>query len=259
MASLHVVLHRPIYPRNVGMCARAMANFAASRLIVVGPQCDLAHEEAKQGAAHAQAILRNATVYASHTELLAQEGDGIRIALSGRDGRLRLPEYLDTVLDAMTADADHAIHAPAIPIYLYFGPEDDGLSNEEMELCHHVCRLPTVGEITSLNLSHAVLLSLYMVQTSLQGVRLAPAGSVRGTPHAEAAQAHHESPTNQPAYYPSETIKRWLEALGFDLTARRVNIEKTLNRILLSRCPTIEELRIIDSVLQQTVRKLTSR
>lgn len=226
------------------MCARAMANMGIDRLILVSPQGEL-NEDAKQGAAHAQKILRESVVYASLKDFHAREGEGLRIALSGRGGRLTDPSPLGDVLREFAHDPSHRFHDSRVPIYLMFGPEDDGLSNEEMALCHHICHLPTYGEITSLNLSHAVLLAAYMVQTATRSLTKSPPESPQET-----------SASTTPLYYPAETIRRWLEALGFDLSARRISIEKTLNRILLSRCPTPEELRIIDTVLQQTVRKL---
>lgn len=247
MSRISVVLHRPIYPRNVGMCARAMANMGLSRLVIVAPRAEL-NEQARQGAAHAQSVLREAKVYPSLAEFLAADGDGIRIAMSGKDGRLKRPDGLDTTLERMVEDVEHPFHDGDVPIHLVFGPEDDGLSNEEMELCNFVCRLPTFGEITSLNLSHAVLLASYMTVTSLRRT---------SSPEvAHLATDDESKPEPKGVYYPGNTIKLWLEALGFDLSARRVSIEKTLNRILLSRCPNQEELRIIDAILQQTVRKL---
>lgn len=249
MKQIVVVLHKPIYPRNVGMCARAMGNMRGTRLVLVQPQCEL-NEEAKQGAVHAQDILRNARIYKDLREFQANEGEGLRIALSGRKGNLMLPDSLENVVDRIVLDPDHPIRDFSSPIYLMFGAEDDGMTNEEMELCHYVCRLPTFGDITSLNLSHAVLLTLYIVQRALRdGLKLDETSSRTPTEQVKA----------EPLYYPQETIKRWLEALGFDLSSKRVNIEKTLNRILLSHAPTAEELKIIDGVLQQTVRKLQSK
>jgi tRNA/rRNA methyltransferase len=220
-----------------------MANMGLDRLILVAPQCELT-EEAKQGAAHAQQVLRDSVRYNSHDEFMAAEGEGIRIALSGKDGRLKAPDWLDNILTKMREESpeEHPFFDSTTPIYLFFGPEDDGLSFEEMALCHHVCRLPTFGEITSLNLSHAVLLTCFMVQTAL--------GRRGGD-----TETREERPLAA-AYYPSETIKAWLEALGMNLSARRVSIDKTLNRIFLSRCPTPNELRVVDNILQQTVRKL---
>lgn len=245
-ARVRVVLYRTIYPRNIGMCARAMANMGLDRLILVAPQCELT-DEAKQGAAHAQSILGNSVRYDSHEAFMQAEGEGIRIALSGKDGRLKAPDWLDRVLAKMQSEptSEHPFHDQTVPIYLFFGPEDDGLSFDEMALCHHVCRLPTFGEITSLNISHAVLLTTYMVQTAL--------GRKAGDDEARISRPF------KGAHYPSETIARWLEALGLNLSARRVSIDKTLNRIFLSRCPTPDELRVIDNILQQTLRLLTPR
>lgn len=223
-----------------------MGNMRGARLIIVGAQCEL-NEEAKQGAAHAQEILRSATIYRDLHEFQSHEGEGVRIALSGRDGRLKRPDELEAVIDRSVADAEHSIHDLRYPLYLMFGAEDDGMTNEEMELCHHVCRLPIFGHINSLNLSHAVLLTLYIVQRAFRDDEKRANPATEDTP---------EVVKTERLYYPQQTIQRWLEALGFDLSARRVNIEKTLNRILLSRAPTPDELRIVDSVLQQTVRKL---
>lgn len=247
MSRIHVVLHRPIYPRNIGMCARAMGNLDGGRLILVAPRCDI-NEEAKQGAVHAQRFLREATIYRNLDDFQAREGRGIRIALTGKDWRLKKPDELEQTILAMMQEPQHPIHDRKSAIYLVFGTEDDGLAKEEMELCHHVCRLPTFGEISSLNLSHAVLLALYIVQARLRRLSNLTAPPTTTERRSDTISA--------PLYYPSETIKKWLEALGFDLGAKRISIEKKLNRIFLSRCPTDEELRVIDSVLQQTVRKL---
>ena len=219
------------------------------RLVLVAPRCSPTEEAAKQGAAHAQDVLRRSTTYSTLAEFHAAEGSGLRLALSGKDAKLKGSLALDAVLDSYVEEPAHAFNGVSTPLYLYFGPEDDGLSNDEMELCHQVCKLPTFGEITSLNLSHAVLLTLYIV-------RAARRASGRDRAIEKAATGEVKA---QPIFYPAATIHRWLEALGFDLGAPRVTIEKTLNRILLSRAPSEDELRIVDSVLQQTVRKLTER
>ncbi len=234
--NLAVVLHRPIYSRNIGMCARAIANMGGARLILIAPQNALT-DEAKQGAAHAQEILRNAALYQSLEEFERVEGEGIRIALSGRAG-VKGPENFSEVVAQMKSDLEHRAQDAGVTFYLHFGPEDDGLSDDEMKHAHHVAKLPTFGEITSLNISHAVLLSCYIVQSQFFTV----------TPP--------EIPSLKPIEYPSDTIHEWLSVLGFDLSKPKVNIEKTLNRLLLSRAPRPDELRILDSVLRQTIRKL---
>jgi tRNA/rRNA methyltransferase len=48
-------------------------------------------------------------------------------------------------------------------VALLFGPEDTGLANEELRLCHAVVTIPTSLEFTSLNLSHAVMILCYEI------------------------------------------------------------------------------------------------
>ncbi|MES2857225.1 MAG: TrmH family RNA methyltransferase [Bdellovibrionota bacterium] len=242
---LRIVLHRSIYPRNIGMCARAMANMGLSNLILidaVSGSLDGLGVEAKQGAAHAQEVLANAKFYVSDEEFFASEGEGIRIALSGKDARIKTPDDLGETLVRAFTDTEHRLRNTSDPIYLFFGAEDDGLTPEIMERCHFVCRLPTFTEVNSLNLSHAVLLASFIVRQSLEAAGVSDRLSIAETP--------------KPLDYPHSAIHQWLELLGFDLSSPRINIEKTLNRILLSRCPTSEELRVVENVIHQTVRKL---
>lgn len=247
---IHVVLCRPIYPRNIGMCARAIGNMGAGRLIIIN-RADPLGDESKQGAAHAQEILAAATFYSSLEEFYSREPDGVRIALSGKDARLKVPDDLPELLRTELSDPSHRLHAVGEPIYLFFGTEDDGLSAEEMELCNFVCRLPTFTEINSLNLSHAVLLALYIVRVAL---------TASSTPAPELTSTQTEDSLRIPEVgdtrYPKRLIKEWLELLGFNLSSPRINIEKTLNRVLLGRAPTLEELRTLNNVLQQTVSRL---
>jgi TrmH family RNA methyltransferase len=241
---IHVVLHRPIYPRNIGMCARAMANMALTNLIIVESGGAMSVEqlgvEAKQGAAHAQDVLAKAKFYVSVDDFFSKEGDGVRIALSGKDARIKVPDDLAATLKKALLDDRHRLRNTSEPIYLFFGAEDDGLTPEVMEKCNFVCRLPTYSDVNSLNLSHAVLLASFIVRQELESA---------GVPLTSVSEA-------KPLDYPHETIHQWLSALGFDLSAPRINIEKTLNRILLSRCPTSEELRVLENVLHHTVRRL---
>lgn len=245
MNRIAIVLHRPIYPRNVGMCARALANMGGTRLIIVGRDEPLG-DEAKQGAAHAQDVLRNAVFYSSLQEFHASEGEGVRIALSGKDARLKSSDDLETTVLAALKDSEHRLHNPSDSIYLIFGTEDDGLSAEEMDLCHFVCRLPTFSDVNSLNLSHAVLLATYIVRTALTR------NSTEGAKAMEPAKP-------EALAYPQKLIHEWLENLGFDLSSPRINIEKTLNKVLLGRTPTAEDLRLLNNVLQQTVRRLKKK
>lgn len=88
MENLRIVLVRPKYPRNIGMVARAMSNYGAKQLILIEPRCEL-DEEAREGAAHAQAQLQKAMIYPHWQRFYEWEPEGIRIAFSARDGKRR--------------------------------------------------------------------------------------------------------------------------------------------------------------------------
>ncbi|MCK7468264.1 MAG: RNA methyltransferase [Desulfosudis oleivorans] len=48
-------------------------------------------------------------------------------------------------------------------VALLFGPEDTGLANDHLRLCHSVVTIPTSREFTSLNLSQAVMILCYEI------------------------------------------------------------------------------------------------
>ena len=55
-----------------------------------------------------------------------------------------------------------------IRVALVFGPEDSGLSNEDLRLCHRLVTIPTDPAYISLNLAQAALLCCYEVFVAAQ-------------------------------------------------------------------------------------------
>ena len=118
---------------------------------------------------------------------------------------------------------------------------------EELEPMNFICLLPTRGTHRSFNLSHAVLIALHILDNGL------------GEPVESESSAAVELPaalTAGPLEYPRRAIRQWLEALGFDLGERKITIETSLNRVLLSHCPSPDDIRLLEKVLFQTVEKL---
>jgi TrmH family RNA methyltransferase len=252
-ARLRVVLHRPIYPRNIGMCARAAGNLGLQQMHIIAPRCDwtssMVRHEASQGAAHAQPLLQAARVHASLEDFYGQAGGGIRIGFTAREGLARRLEDFSSALLRRREDPSHPIWSLDTPIYLHFGTEDDGLSIEELEPMNLLVRLPSSAEVPSFNLSHAVLLGAYELLRQLEALPDAAQLSAEAGVNAEERRLSH----------PRRAIREWLLALGFDLDERRVSIESTLNRVLLGRCPSEEDVRLLEKVLFQTVEKLKAR
>jgi tRNA/rRNA methyltransferase len=94
---VHVVLVKSIYPSNIGATARAMTNMGAQNLILISPQCEVDYS-AQQAAASGQDPLQNRKVYATWDDFFNTEPEGIRLALTARDGRGRAVQDLATTL-----------------------------------------------------------------------------------------------------------------------------------------------------------------
>lgn len=241
---IRVVLVRSIYERNVGSTSRAMSNMGATRLILVDPKCELTYE-AQQAAATGQAGLQNRVVYPSWKSFYAAEPEGIRIAFTARDGRGRLVrDFAETLVQLKSQSLEEPSDETQV-IYLIFGPEDWGLSASDLELVHFCCSIPTFGENQSLNLSQAVLLALFILRQNWGGERTRLDG-----------QQPNRNADRLPAIFPEETLKRWVTEMGFDISKRRINAYSVLRRMILQNTPTAKEYMMLETVLQQSIRKL---
>lgn len=232
--NINIVLVRTIYPSNIGSVARVIGNMGASRLILVNPQCEI-DSKARSSAAGAQDWLNNRTVYPDLTSFYKAEGEGLRIALTRRSGKLRSTRPLTDILDIFEAEA-----GALPPIYLFFGPEDNGLDASELELVNFCCSLPVPGKFKSMNLSHSVLLSLYLVQSLNKSKSFAP------------------TPQLTPAYFPEETVKEWISAMGFDWKKRRRSAFDSVKKILLASTASSRQIKVFEAILQQSIRKMRS-
>ena len=147
-----IVLVEPQFPFNVGMTARAMGNFAFTRLALVRPACDWSGKEAVQFSMKGKKILENSRVLQSLDELKAE---GLFcIGTTRQGGRYRSRRLLPWELkDVLAGKPDTA---------LVFGNESRGLTTPELRAMDGLATLPTVrGEEGSVNLGMAVALFLY--------------------------------------------------------------------------------------------------
>lgn len=241
---INVVLIRPQYALNIGATARAMSNMGVSQLILIDKQCSL-DKQAQRGAAHAQDELKNRKEYRSLKEFYSSEPEGIRVAFSARQGHDRPSCEYARYLKKVFSPSQKKLIKPS-RLYLFFGPEDDGLTNEDIEYSHQTCWLPTFGSNTSLNLSQSVLLALYITQNFF---------------HSQNQKFSNSSQLEKPTHLPQLdlTIKKWVEELGFRLNARSTNAHTVLRRLLLQNIPTPKEIKVLESIFYQALRKSKSQ
>lgn len=151
LAQVRIVLVRPLGPLNVGSVARAMKNMGLSQLVLVAPQCDRLGEQARQMALHAADILEAAREVATVAEAL--EGCQLAIATTARDRKLSIElEEPRTALPSLLQQ---------LPSALIFGPEDKGLSNDDLKYAQRFLRIPTSDAYPALNLAQAVAVCCY--------------------------------------------------------------------------------------------------
>ena len=153
-----VVLVRPQLAVNIGMCARAMANFGLDDLRLVNPKSgwprsDEYREVAYNAAAGAAHILDAARVFAS-TEAAIADLHFVYAATARERGQAK---PILTPAAAMPVVAG----LPDQKRGVMFGPERTGLDNDEVALADAVLTFPTNPAYGSLNLAQAVLLVGY--------------------------------------------------------------------------------------------------
>ena len=184
-----IVLVRPQLAVNVGMAARAMANFGLADLRLVAPKSGWPpadpryREQAEAAAAGASHILEGARVY-----------DAVAPAVAD----LRAV-YATTARERGQGKAvllpDAAMAAWAAPILagerrgVLFGPERTGLDNDEVALSDAIVTFPVEAAYGSLNLAQAVLLVGYEWKRARDAAAghpaAAPFGPVERSPPAE--------------------------------------------------------------------------
>jgi tRNA/rRNA methyltransferase len=154
--NISVVLYKPKYAGNIGSVARAAKNMGISNIIVVG-KTDFDREEMQQRSTHLAADVLEQIQYSERIDEALSEFNYI-VGTTARLGKARGPFIAPHAIAKNIADISQKNK-----VALLFGPEDMGLANEELRLCHAVVTIPTSREFTSLNLSHAVMILCYEI------------------------------------------------------------------------------------------------
>ena len=155
-----IVLVRPQLAVNIGMCARAMANFGLTDLRLVSPREGWPRTGAYRKGAYAAAagavhLLESAKLYDSVPEAIADLNFVYATTARGRGQMkpvLAPAEALPNTAARMAAGEKRG---------LLFGPERTGLDNDDVALADAILTFPVNPAYASLNLAQAVLLVGY--------------------------------------------------------------------------------------------------
>jgi tRNA/rRNA methyltransferase len=142
---------------NIGMCARAMANFGLDDLRLVNPRegwprSDDYREVAYSAAAGATDLLDAARVFPS-VEAAIGDLNAVYATTARERGQMKAVLTPSVAMGAIAAAGEKR--------GILFGPERTGLANDEVALADSIITFPSSPTYASLNLSQAVLICGY--------------------------------------------------------------------------------------------------
>lgn len=153
--NITIVLHKPRYSENIGAVARAMCNMGINQLVVVNPHNYDLYKVLKLATHVASDVIEKSRICADLKDALAPFNYvvGTTARLGGQRQVINTPSELAQMLIPISIENQIAI---------MFGPEDKGLSNEDIRLCHELVNIPT-AEFSSLNIAQAVMIICYAI------------------------------------------------------------------------------------------------
>src|SRR6202043_3512940 len=228
-----VILVEPQLGENIGMAARAMGNFALSRLRIVNPRDGWPNVHARRAASGADHVL-------DHVELF----DTVEQAVADC-----------TLLFATTARAHDQAKPVVAPeaaalemagefksggtVGILFGRERYGLQNEEVALANRIVTFPVNPGFASLNLAQAVLLIGY------EWFKLSTAGAL---PFAMPERSEPASQHQMQAFF--DNLVRELDRVEFLRPAeKRDTMLVNLRNIFARMDPTKQDMHTLHGVV----------
>lgn len=232
LGRVRVVLVRPQQHGNVGVAARAVAKHGLGGLTLVAPPA-FDPERCRWRAAGGEAVIDAARFAATVGEAVAESE--LVVGTSARSRRIRWQVWSPADLARAVVEEGRL----QVPTAILFGPEDFGLSNDDLARCDAVVALPTEGG-SSLNLGQAVAVVCSALLQSARGAAFA------GTPPAPRRAA--------PAGLLDLAVDDAMEILartGYLSTRSPVEARATLTRLLRRAAPGPEEAGALRGMLKK--------
>lgn len=231
---MRIVLVGTQHPGNIGAAARAMKTMGLHELALVAP-LQFPDPQAEARAAGAGELLAAAQV---HRTLPDAVGDCVAVlGCSARRRGVALEEL------APEAAAQRLLVARRNgPVALLFGRERTGLSNDELQLCQAMVRIPSDPAFGSLNLAAAVQVLSYEL-------RLAAMGAPPQAPSRRDRPATLEDLEGLFGH-----LERALQAIDFHKGRSPRTVLRRLRRLYLRAGLDQREVRILRGILAEAER-----
>ena len=244
LARIRVVLVRPQHPGNIGAAARAMKNMGLADLVLVAATPPDVRAAAPM-AVHARDVLAAHRRVATLADAI--HDCGLVVGTSGRVGGDFQGESPRALAPAMVAAS------AANDVALVFGPEDHGLSNDELIHCHRVLTIPATGVYPSLNLAHAVVICGYEAEdVATRDARIAVTGdAVTDAPEEASSAAARVLAPARLGEQMYAALEDALYAIGFLHRDNGVHMMRAFRRLLGRAALDAYETRVLFALARQ--------
>ncbi|MCT7375170.1 RNA methyltransferase [Chelativorans salis] len=236
-----IILVEPQLGENIGMVARAMANFGLAELRLVNPRDGWPNEKARAAASRADHVVDAVKVYGDPAEAVADLNFVQATTARARDN-------FKPVRGPVEAAAGlRARHKGGQKTGILFGRERWGLTNEEVALADEIVTFPVNPAFASLNIAQAVLLMSY------EWMKTAPEAAVLPEPPRQTpATKEHLSSL-------MDYLDRVLSERGYFRTEdKKPKMMDNLRTLFTRPGFTVEELAVLRGVLT-SLEKFTPR
>jgi TrmH family RNA methyltransferase len=227
---VRIVLVDTSHPGNIGATARAMKTMGLRELALVRPR-HFPSDDATSRAAGADDILRAASV---HDDLQSAIADcGWVVGASARLRTVVLP-----IVDPREAAAAIWQRIPENRAAVLMGPEQSGLTNDDLARCQQLVHIPANPEFSSLNVAMAVQVICYELRMA------AP-----NRPPAEGPVSESRLATADELEHLHEHLERLLTDSEFLHPAHQKQVKLKLRRIFHKATLEYNELNILRGAL----------
>ncbi len=226
--NIAIVLMGPKYPENIGAAARSLMNMGISRLIVVRNEAPDQEKMLKMATHKAAHLIEDLKCFTNLEEALAPFSHVV--GTTARQGRKRRiensPRYLlESILPLLENN----------PVALLFGPEDRGLTNEDLKYCQTKVTIPT-ADFSSLNLAQAVAILCYELYWGVMysDKVMQPSPKLASSHELEGMYEHVEKLLNQIGFLRTNDSSYWIRNIRNFLG--RVGLHAKEARIIRGFC-----------------------
>ncbi|TPQ33358.1 RNA methyltransferase [Bradyrhizobium guangdongense] len=228
-----IILVEPQLGENIGMAARAMGNFALTRLRIVNPRDGWPNIAAQRAAAGADHILEKVELFDTVAQAVADLDLLFATSARAHDQAKPVvgPEAATTEIGSHVASGGRA--------GILFGRERWGLTNEEVALANRIITFPVNPGFASLNLAQAVLLVGY------EWFKQATSGAL---PHGMPERSERASQHQIQAFF--ENLVRELDRVEFlRPPEKRDTMLVNLRNIFTRMDPTKQDMHTLHGVV----------